>query len=78
MKTMKCKDLGGACDEAFRANTFEEIATQSKAHSQKMFESGDEAHANAMKEFFTSMKNPNDMKEWVLAKEKEFDEMNED
>ena len=28
MKTMKCKELGGACDEEFQAETFEEIAEQ--------------------------------------------------
>ena len=30
MKTMTCRQLGGACDKEFRANTFEEIAEQSK------------------------------------------------
>ncbi|MFT6972682.1 MAG: putative small metal-binding protein, partial [Roseivirga sp.] len=25
MKTMTCKQLGGACDHEFRANSFEEI-----------------------------------------------------
>jgi len=32
MKTMKCEQLGGACDKEFRANTFEEIAEMSKNH----------------------------------------------
>ncbi len=26
MKTMTCKQLGGACDEQFKAETFEQIA----------------------------------------------------
>jgi hypothetical protein len=32
MKTMNCRQLGGACDKEFHANTFEEIAELSKAH----------------------------------------------
>ena len=30
MKTMTCKQLGGACDEVFHTNSFEEIAEMSK------------------------------------------------
>jgi hypothetical protein len=30
MKTMTCKQLGGACDQAFHAETFEEMAEKSK------------------------------------------------
>ena len=30
MKTMTCKQLGGACDKEFHGNTFEEMAEQSK------------------------------------------------
>jgi len=29
MKTIKCKQPGGACDKKFHADTFEEIAAQS-------------------------------------------------
>ncbi|MBE62082.1 MAG: DUF1059 domain-containing protein, partial [Flammeovirgaceae bacterium] len=50
MKTMTCKQLGGACDQEFHANSFDEIAEQSKAHGMKMFQAGDEAHLKAMKE----------------------------
>ncbi|MFS4468741.1 hypothetical protein [Maribacter sp. 2210JD10-5] len=37
MKTMTCKQLGGACDQEFRAYTFEEIAELSKNHGMEMF-----------------------------------------
>ena len=30
MKTMTCKQLGGACDKTFSADTFDEIVTMSK------------------------------------------------
>lgn len=37
MKTMKCNQLGGACDFEFKADTFEEMAEQSKQHGTEMF-----------------------------------------
>ena len=44
MKTMSCKQLGGACEKEFHANTFEEIAEMSKKHGMEMFQTGDEEH----------------------------------
>jgi predicted small metal-binding protein len=38
MKMMTCKQLGGACDKEFRANSFEEIAEMSKQHGMEMFQ----------------------------------------
>ena len=35
---MTCKQLGGACDLEFQANTFDEIAELSKKHGKEMFE----------------------------------------
>lgn len=32
MKTMTCRELGGACDEVFESDTFYEIADLSKKH----------------------------------------------
>lgn len=32
MKTMTCKQLGGACDKEFHTETFEEMAELSKKH----------------------------------------------
>ena len=48
MKTMTCKQLGGACDEAFNANTFDEIVSMSKDHVMKMFKQKDKRHLDAM------------------------------
>ena len=41
MKTMTCKQLGGACDKEFHANSFEEMAELSKRHGMEMFQKGD-------------------------------------
>jgi len=44
MKKMTCNQLGGACDKAFRANSFDEIAEMSKQHGMEMFQKKDAAH----------------------------------
>ena len=53
MKTMTCKQLGGACDEEFHAETFEEMVELSKKHGMEMFQKGDEAHIKVMKDMGT-------------------------
>ena len=73
MKKMTCKQLGGACDLEFHANSFEEIAEMSKQHGMEMFQKGDEAHLNAMNEMQELMKSPETMKNWFEDKRKEFD-----
>ena len=50
MKTMTCRQLGGACDKQFQAETFEELAELSKKHGAEMYQKGDEMHLKAMDE----------------------------
>ena len=78
MKTMSCKQLGGACDETFSAETFEEMAELSKAHGMQMFQQQDEAHLKVMAEMKALMEKPGAMEEWFAARRKEFDELAED
>jgi hypothetical protein len=78
MKTMNCKQLGGACDKTFSGNTFEEIAELSKKHGMKMFKLNNEDHLKAMGEMQELMKTPDAMKEWFENKKKEFNELPED
>lgn len=73
MKTMTCKQLGGACDKEFQAETFEEMAELSKQHGTEMYQKGDEAHINAMNEMMELMKNPTAMQEWFEEKRKAFE-----
>lgn len=73
MKIMTCKQLGGACDMEFRANTFDEIAEMSKTHGLEMFQKGDVAHVNAMNEMQKLMKSPDAMAEWFEKRKNEFD-----
>jgi len=73
MKTMTCRQLGGACDKEFQANTFEEMAEMSKNHGMEMFQKGDEAHIKVMNEMKEHMNDPQAMQNWMESKKKEFD-----
>lgn len=77
MKTMTCKQLGGACDHTFHANTFEEIAELSKKHGMEMFQKGDEPHLQAMNQMRELMQSPEAMKTWFDDKRREFDALPE-
>ena len=77
MKSMTCKQLGGACDQVFQAETFEEMAEMSKKHGTEMFQQGDEAHLKAMNEMQELMKSPDAMNEWFANKRKEFEALPE-
>jgi predicted small metal-binding protein len=72
MKTMTCKQLGGACDHEFRANSFEEIAEISKKHGIEMFQKKDPAHLKALEEMQGLMHSPAAMKDWLDGKKKAF------
>lgn len=78
MKTMTCKQLGGACDKEFHADTFDEMAEMSRKHSMEMVQKGDEAHIKAMNEMKKLMESPDAMKEWFENKKAEFDNLNEE
>lgn len=73
MKSMTCRQLAGACDLEFYADTFEDIAAQSKKHGMEMFQKGDEDHLAAMKEMKSRMQTPDDFARWMEEKRKEFD-----
>ena len=63
MKTMNCKQLGGACDKELRANSFEEIAELSKQNGMEMFQQKDAAHLKAMGDMQQLMQKPEAMAE---------------
>ena len=78
MKKMTCKQLGGACDAVFEADTFEEMAELSKKHGMEMYQQRDEAHLQAMQEMKELMKTPNAMQEWYTNRKKEFEALPEE
>ncbi len=75
MKTMTCKDLAGACDAEFHADTFDEMAEMSKKHGMEMIGQGDQAHIDAMEKMKELMRDPEAMKEWFETVRKRFDSL---
>jgi hypothetical protein len=73
MKSMTCRQLGGACDLSFQAETFEEMAEMSKRHGKEMYFQGDAAHRQAMDEMKELMKSPEARQKWFQEKRKAFE-----
>ncbi|MDB1125773.1 DUF1059 domain-containing protein [Vibrio algarum] len=78
MKTMTCKQLGGACDKTFSANTFDELAELSKQHGMEMFQQQDAEHLEAMARIQKLMQDPEAMKAWFDSKRTEFEQLQPD
>lgn len=78
MKTMTCKQIGGACDKVFQAKTFDEMVELSKQHGMEMFQKQDPAHIQVMAEMMQLMQNPQEMENWFESKKKEFDSLPDD
>jgi len=78
MKSMSCKDLGGACDQVFQAETFEEIAAMSRQHGMEMFQQGEVEHLKALAEMRNLMQSPEVMEKWIAERRAAFDALPED
>lgn len=72
MKTVTCKQLGGACDHEFHAENFDELTVMSKAHVMEMFQKGDQPHMAAIQKMQHLMFSPEAMDKWMAEKEAEF------
>lgn len=77
MKLMTCRQLGGACDLEFRANTFEEMAELSKKHGMEMHRDQDAAHLVAMEAMRSLMEKPEDMENWFESRRQAFEALPE-
>ena len=75
MKKMTCKQLGGACDIVFEANSFDEMAELSRAHGMEMFSKQDPAHLAIMAEMKSLMETPGAMQQWMDDKKKLFESL---
>jgi predicted small metal-binding protein len=58
MKTMTCRDLGGACDLPLSGATADEIIKAQDTHLKEIVAGGDETHKNALKEMKGRWKHP--------------------
>ncbi|MEO5978270.1 MAG: DUF1059 domain-containing protein [Chryseolinea sp.] len=75
---MTCKQLGGACDQTFSANTFDEIAMMVSKHAREMVQKGDPAHIAAMNEMRSTMTSPDATAAWMENKQKAFTALPDD
>lgn len=78
MKTMTCKQLGGACDQTFSANSFDEIAKMVSNHAREMVQRGDAPHVEAMNDMRRNMTSQETMDAWMNDKRNAFNAMPED
>jgi hypothetical protein len=78
MKTMNCKELGGACEQTFTADTFDALAMMVSKHAQEKVQQGDEPHIEAINEMRKNMTSPDAMNAWMAEKRKTFEALPED
>lgn len=72
MKRMTCIQLGGACEQLFSGETFDELAAQSQQHGKEMFGANDGPHMEAMGAMMELM-NSGEMDAWMAARKAEFE-----
>ena len=78
MKSMTCRQFGGACDKIFQGDTFEEVALLSREHGMEMFKANDIEHLIIMKELQLLMETEGEMEKWIEEKRQIFEELPED
>jgi hypothetical protein len=78
MKTMTCRQLAGACDLQFHADTWEEMAKQSQNHGAEMAAKKDFPHLKAMNDMMKAISDPNEMQKWMDEKRRQFDLLPDD
>ena len=76
MKTMTCKQLAGACDTEFHAETFEKIGELNRKHAMEMVQKDDKGHIEKMEEM--KAKKPEAGRAWFEKVQREFDALPED
>lgn len=75
---MTCKQLGGACDLEFHAETFDEAAQMSREHGMEMFQKKDEAHLAAMYKMQEMMNDKETLNKWIEERKQEFEALPEE
>ncbi|MGB3410050.1 MAG: hypothetical protein WBA45_02535 [Microthrixaceae bacterium] len=78
MKTMTCKQLGGACDLALTGETADDVINLQDKHLNEVVAGGDTAHEQALKEMKGRWKHPIKGMGWYKNVKREFAELPED
>ena len=78
MKTMTCKQLGGACDLQLRGETADAVIKAPDKHLREAVAAGDAAHEPALDAMKGRWKNPIKGMGWYKSTKKEFAALPED
>ena len=78
MKTMTCRQLGGACDLALSGETADQVIQAQDKHLKEFVASGDEAHQDALKDMKGRWKNPIKGMGWYKQTKRDFAALPED
>ena len=78
MKTMTCKQLGGACDLQLRGDTADEVIKAQDKHLREAVAAGDTTHEQALDEMKGRWKHPIKGMGWYKNTKREFAELPED
>ena len=78
MKTMTCRQLGGACNLPLRGNTADEVIQAQDKHLKEVVATGDEAHQSALKDMKGRWKNPIKGMGWYRNTKRDFAALPED
>ena len=72
MKTMTCRDLGGACDLELSGETADEVIKLQDKHLNDVVASGDATHEEALKQMKGRWKHPVSGMKWYRNTKREF------
>jgi hypothetical protein len=75
MKTMTCKQLKGACEEKFKADSVEEMIKLSQEHGMAMWQSQDQLHMDVMNKMKTMGNDPKIQEQWLAETKELFDSL---
>lgn len=78
MKTMTCKELGGACDHEHRGATADEIIKAQDRHLKEAVAGGDRSHEEALKAMKGRWRRPIAGMGWYRDTKRRFAELPDD
>ena len=78
MKTMTCRQLGGACDLALSRETADEVIQAQDKHLKEIVAGGDTDHEGALKDMKGRWKNPIKGMGWYKQTKRDFAALPED
>jgi predicted small metal-binding protein len=72
MKTMTCRQLGGACDLQHHGDSADEVIKAQDKHLNEVVATGDEAHEPALREMKGRWKHPISGMSWYRKAKRDF------